>query len=269
MKKIGMIGCGNMGEAILSAILSNSIVSNRQVLVSDIDSAKLDRIKGAYKVDVTFNNSIVAKSSECLILAVKPQEMDEALASVMEYLGEKKLLISVAAGVTIQRISSIVGKNIRIARVMPNMPALVRMGFSAIAFSSNMDAKKADFAKKIFRSVGDVEEVEEKALDAVTAVSGSGPAYFYYLIETLISAGIKLGLKPDTARKAVIKTALGSVELLNRTKGSPGDLRRKVTSKGGTTEAALGVFKKMGLARIIEDGVKAARARSRELSGDR
>lgn len=266
MKKIGIIGCGNMGEAILKGIVSNKVVSHRNIFISDVDSRKLNRIKKVYNVEATFNNSMVTKASDLIIMAVKPQQMDSALSSISECLNNKKLLVSIAAGVTVKRISSIIGDDIPIVRVMPNMPALIGMGFSAISFSEGVDKSFVKFTKAIFDSIGEVLEVKEKDLDTITAISGSGPAYFFYLVERLIKSGIKLGLAPETAKKAAIKTALGSIELLNRTEEDPSILRKKITSKGGTTEAAFKVFKKRGLDRIIQNGIKAAKDRSKKLS---
>ncbi len=267
MKKIGIIGCGNMGEAILSGVLSNKVVSAKDMLVSDVDSPKLDRIKNTYNIEATFNNSIVAKSSDVIIVAVKPQDIESTLLGIAECLNNKKLLISIAAGVKIKRISSIVGNDVPIARVMPNMPALIKEGFSALSFSENTSKNLSKTAKDIFKSIGDVVEVKEKDLDAITAISGSGPAYFFYIVETLIDAGKGLGLKHDTAKKAALKTALGSVKLLAISGADPKVLRKKVTSKGGTTEAAFRVFKKEGLGRVITSGIRAAQKRSKELSG--
>ncbi len=268
MKKIGIIGCGNMGEAILSGIVSNRLVQPKDIIVSDVDSAKLDNIKKAYKADVTFNNSIVAKSSDVIIMAVKPQDMKAALLDISEFLNKEKLLISIAAGVTIKKIVSIIGKDKPVVRVMPNMPALIKKGFTAICFSKNVGKKEADLTKKVFSCLGDTVEVKEKNLDAITAISGSGPAYFFYIVETLIKAGKGLGLTQDTAKKAVIKTALGSLALLSESGEDPSTLRKKVTSKGGTTEAAFKVFNEEGLGRVMRDGIKAANKRSKELSGD-
>jgi pyrroline-5-carboxylate reductase len=267
MQKIGVIGCGNMGEAILGGIISDKVVSAKDILVSDVDSAKLDSIKNKYKVDVTFNNSIVAKSSSMIIVAVKPQDMNSVLLGISECFEGKKFLVSIAAGVTIKKITSVIGGGVPVARAMPNMPALIRQGFSAVSFSKNTGKEDAEFAKKVFSCLGDVVEVKEKDLDTITAISGSGPAYFFYIVEMLIKTGTKLGMTKDIAKRAALKTALGSVELLNRSGEEPSLLRKKVTSKGGTTEAAFKVFKKRGLERIMQNGITAAKKRSKELSG--
>lgn len=267
MKKIGIIGCGNMGETILKGIVSNKIALAKDVSISDIDSTKLDRIKSLYKIDATFNNSVIAKESDIIIVAVKPQEIAATLSSISGCLDRKKLLISIAAGATIKKIRSFIGGETPIIRVMPNMPALIGKGFSALAYSKNIDKNLVKIAKKIFNSIGDVIEVKENDLDAITAVSGSGPAYFFYLVELLIKSGVKLGLRSDVAKKAAFKTALGSIELLNQCGEEPSALRKRVMSKGGTTEAAFKVFKKRKLEDIIQTGIKAAKERSRELSG--
>lgn len=266
MRKIGIIGCGNMGEAILSGIVSNEVTSHKDIFVSDVDSTRLNHIKRLYNVNVTFNNVMIADESDIIIMAVKPQDMDSALGGISECLNQKKLLISIAAGVKISRISALVGNDVPVARVMPNIPAIIKMGFSAVSFSKNVNKNSAKSARAIFSSIGDVIELKEKDLDAITAISGSGPAYFFYLVEVLIKSGLKLGLTAKTARKAAIKTALGSAELLNRLQEDPHLLRKRVTSKGGTTEAAFKVFDKRGLGTIIQNGIKAARDRSKKLS---
>jgi pyrroline-5-carboxylate reductase len=266
--KIGIIGCGNMGEVILSGMLASNIASAKEICVSDKDSAKLDQLKNEYGIEATFNNSNVAKESDVIIVAVKPQEIDEALTEISGRIEAGKMLISIVAGVTTKRIKALVGEETLVVRVMPNMPALIKSGFSAIAYSKGVNKELADLVIKIFGSIGDVVEVDEKDLDAITAVSGSGPAYFFYLVEQLVKNGVKLGLEQDVAEKAALKTALGSAELLISAKEDAEALRKKVTSKGGTTEAAFHVFKEEGLEEIIRDGIKAARDRSKELSGE-
>jgi len=267
MKRLSIIGCGNMGEAILKGIVSKGIVSAKNISVSDTDSSKLQRIKKVYGVDVSFTNSAITKSADTIIVAVKPQDISAVLADISGCLDEGKLLISVAAGITIKRINSLVGKDVPVVRVMPNMPALVNMGFSCITFSKKVSEDSSIAAKNIFGSIGEVEEVKEKDLDALTAISGSGPAYFFYFTELLMKCGIDLGLSSKTAKNAAMKTAIGSAQLLKALGQDPQALRKKVTSKGGTTEAAFNVFRKKRLGEIFASGVKAAKKRSKELSG--
>ena len=264
MKTIGIIGCGNMGEAILRGIISTNIVRAKNIFISDINSSQLDCIKNAYKVNVGFNNSIVAKSSDVIILAVKPQDMASTLAGISQELNKKKLLISIAAGMKTKKILSFLDNNVPVVRVMPNMPALIGKGVSAISKDSASARHRKD-AGRIFSSIGEVVEIREKDFDAVTAISGSGPAYFFYLVEVLIKSAVKLGLKKDVARKLAVKTAYGSVCLLDQLKQDPASLRKKVTSKGGTTEAVFKLFKKKNLDKIFEEGIKKASQRSKEL----
>jgi len=266
MKTIGIIGCGNMGEAILRGIISTKTVSPKNIFVSDMNSNKLDCIKRTYRVNVTFSNSTVAKSSDVIIMAVKPQDICSALSDISQEFNNKKLLISIAAGVGVKKIRSLLEKNASVARAMPNMPALVGEGVTAVCLDYVPHIYKKDIIK-IFLSIGDVVEIKEKYFDAVTAVSGSGPAYFFYMIEVLIKSAVGLGLKRSVAEKMAVKTAQGSIRLLNQLKQDPAIFRKKVTSKGGTTEAAFKLFKKKKFGRIFEEGIKKASQRSKELAG--
>lgn len=266
-KKIGIIGCGNMGEAIFSR-LSNVLEKSTSLMVSEMDAARRDYLQKKYRIIVEIDNNVVVKYSDVIILAVKPKDLDNILKQeVCCGVSKNKLLISIAAGVTTGHIEDIVGKDVPVIRVMPNMPAVIGEGISSISTGPAASAEDMKTAKEIFSAVGEVVEVEEKLFDAVTAVSGSGPAYFFYLIEALVEAGVKLGLSPEISKKLVLKTALGSVKLLEALKEEPEALRKKVASKGGTTEAALKVFEKKVLKNVIHDAVKAAHKRSKELTG--
>ncbi|MCX5686396.1 MAG: pyrroline-5-carboxylate reductase [Candidatus Omnitrophica bacterium] len=266
-KKIGIIGCGNMGEAILSR-LSNTLEKSTSIMVSELDSARRDYIRNKYKMIVEIDNNAVVKFADVIILCVKPKDFDKILKEeVCCGMSKNKLLISIAAGATTKHIEGIVGKDIPVIRVMPNMPAIIGEGISSVSAGSAVRASDIETAKEIFSAVGEVVEVEEKLVDAVTAISGSGPAYFFYLIEALIEAAQKLGFDEKTAKNLVLKTAIGSAKLLEALKEEPENLRKKVTSKGGTTEAALKVFDDKIVKSIILDAVKAAHKRSKELSG--
>ncbi|MDP3804352.1 MAG: pyrroline-5-carboxylate reductase [Candidatus Omnitrophota bacterium] len=266
-KKIGIIGCGNMGEAILSR-LSNILEKSTSIMVSEYDTARRDYIQNKYKIIVEIDNNAVVKYSDVIILAVKPKDFDKILKTeVCCGVSKSKILISIAAGITTKHIEGIVGKDIPVIRVMPNMPAVIGEAISSISRGTSAGDKEMDVAKEIFSVIGEVVEVDEKLVDAVTAVSGSGPAYFFYLIEALVEASRKLGLDEETAKKLVLKTAIGSAKLLEATKEEPHLLRKKVTSKGGTTEAALKVFDDKMVKSIIRDAVKAAHKRSKELTG--
>lgn len=265
-KKIGIIGCGNMGEAIFNR-LSDILEKSVSIMVSEFDAKRRDYIQSKYKVIVEIDNNEVVKFADVIILAVKPKDLEAVLkAEVCCGASKDKLLISIAAGVTTKHIEKIVGKDVPVIRIMPNMAATIGESISSISAGSAVSLKHIELAKEIFRTIGDVVEVDEKLIDAVTAISGSGPAYFFYMIEALIAAGCAAGLKEDVAKKLVLKTALGSAKLLEALKEGPAILRSKVTSKGGTTEAAIKVFESKKFKNIIKDAVKAARARSKELS---
>ena len=265
-KKIGIIGCGNMGEAILSR-LANVIEKSTSIMVSEYDTARRGYIQDKYKIIVELDNNEVMKFADIVILAVKPKDFDGVLKeSVCCGMSEKKLLISIAAGITTKYIESAVGGDIPVIRAMPNMCALV--GEAITSLSRGKSASDADMkaAGDIFSLIGDVVEVDEKLVDAVTAVSGSGPAYFFYMIESLTASAVAAGLDKKTAARLVLKTALGSAKLLEALKEDPAVMRKKVASKGGTTEAALAVFDKKKFRDIIGAAVKAAQKRSKELS---
>ena len=265
-KKIGIIGCGNMGEALFSR-LSAVMEKSTSLMVSDLDARRRDAIQAKYKVIVGIDNNYVVKYSDVIILAIKPQDFDKVLRQeVCCGISKDKLLISIAAGITTKYIESVVGKETPVIRVMPNMPAMIGEAISSISPGSSATKEHMDTARFIFSTIGDVVEVNEDLVDAVTAISGSGPAYFFYVIEALIEAAKKLKLDKETAEKLVLKTALGSSKLLDALKEDPARLRQRVASKGGTTEAALKVFDKKKLKDIIEAAAKAACKRSKELS---
>ncbi|MDP3730836.1 MAG: pyrroline-5-carboxylate reductase [Candidatus Omnitrophota bacterium] len=264
-KKIGIIGCGNMGEAILSR-LSNVLEKSVSIMVSEFDFKRRNYVQSKYKVIVETDNNEVVKFADVIILAVKPKDLGSVLKNeVCCGASKDKLLISIAAGITTKYIESIVGKDVPVIRVMPNMAATIGESISSISAGSAVGSKDMELAKEIFLTVGDVVEVDEKLIDAVTAISGSGPAYFFYMVEALIEAGCAAGLKEDIAKKLVLKTALGSAKLLETLKEDPAALRSRVTSKGGTTEAAIKVFESKKFKKIIKDAVRAAKARSKEL----
>ena len=265
-KKIGIIGCGNMGEAILSR-LSNILEKSVSIMVSEFDAKRREEIQSKYKIIVEVDNNEVVKFADVIILAVKPKDLEPILkGEVCCGVSKKKLLISIAAGVTTKHIERIVGKDVPVIRAMPNMAAAIGESISSISAGSSAGPEDMKLAREIFLTIGDVVEINEDLVDAVTAISGSGPAYFFYLIESLIEAGRAAGLKEETAKKLVIKTALGSAKLLEALKEDPGLLRSKVTSKGGTTEAAIKVFESKKMKSIIIDAIAAAKARSKELS---
>ena len=265
-KKVGIIGCGKMGEALLLR-LSKMVEKSTKLMVSEADAARRDYIQTKYRMIVEIDNNAVVKYSDVIILAVKPKDFDSVLkGEVCCGLSNKKLLISIAAGITTKYIELAAGSDIPVIRAMPNMAAAVGEAMTALSRGSSVSDSQMETATEIFSLIGDVVEVDEKFMDAVTAISGSGPAYFFYLIEALTEAAESLGLDRKTASRLILKTALGSAKLLEESKEDPADLRKKVASKGGTTEAAINIFEKKKFKGIVKDAVKAASKRSKELS---
>jgi pyrroline-5-carboxylate reductase len=265
-KKIGIIGCGNMGGALL-ARLSAVVEKSTALMASDHDLKRREEIQTKYRMTPAIDNNYLVKNSEVIVIAVKPQDFESLLShEVCRGVSKDKLIISIAAGVGTKHIEKVIGPGVPVIRAMPNMPAIIGESMTAICGGSAAGKEHIAIATDIFKTIGDVVEVDEKLMDAVTAVSGSGPAYFFYLVESLIAAAVEHGIDKKNATKLAVKTALGSARLLEALGEDPEELRRKVTSKGGTTEAAFGVFEEKEMTHIIKAAVSKACERSRELS---
>jgi pyrroline-5-carboxylate reductase len=266
-KKIGIIGCGSMGEALLSRLLT-VVDKSTQLMAGESDASKRAALRSRHRIIVEIDNNMVVKFADVIILAVKPQDVDALLKTgIRRGISKDKLLVSVAAGVTTGRIEKIVGKDIPVIRAMPNMAAKIGESITSLSAGTSAGAGHMEIAKEIFSSIGDVVEIDEKHVDTVTAVSGSGPAYFYYLIESLTAAAVRSGIAKEIADRLVLKTASGSIRLLEALKEDPVSVRKRVTSKGGTTEAAFKVIESRKFKKMMIDAVRAARKRSKELSG--
>ena len=277
-QKIGFIGAGNMGEAMIGALIKSGLVSSSWIRVADIRQARLAYLRQTYGVDVVGHNDSVFNESAIVFLAVKPQQIVEVLSgltlSADTFAEHRKLFISIAAGFPIKRIEELLyaslepaqRKNLPIIRVMPNTPAFVLTAMSGISANRYATADDVETAHRLLQTLGTVLEFEERELDAVTAVSGSGPAYVFYLAESMLAAALNVGLDPEAAKTLVLTTLKGAVKLMESTGESAEELRRKVTSPGGTTEAALGVFEKNGFKQTVVDAIEAAARRAAELS---
>ncbi len=273
--KVGIIGCGNMGEAVIArstlhARLTKSarLAPRSTLIVSEKNIKKRNYIRRKYRVSVINDNIKLVKNSDVVILAIKPQDMPEVLDEIVCRLSSvvcRLLFISIAAGISTHFIESFFKTKVRVIRVMPNMAALIGEGISAICKGRYASGKDLNETKKIFRVLGEMIEIEEKYLNLITGLSGSGPAYFFYFVEQLIKAGVSLGLEKEIAEKLVIQTGLGSLKMLAQG-GDAKELREKVTSKGGTTEAAFRVFQKRKIDKTFAEAVKAAVKKAEELS---
>lgn len=264
-KKIAIIGGGKMGEVIAGGIVGNMPVPAANVTVADIVKERLDFLKGKYGVNVTADNKAAVKGADIIILAVKPQSMGEVLEGLKALFDRKKLIISIAAGIPISFIEKCLGKKLRIVRVMPNTPALVGAGATALAPGEGASPEDLAAATSIFDSIGITVNVKEDLIDAVTGLSGSGPAYFFIIVDSLAKGGVLMGLPRDIAYKLAAQTMLGSAKLALESGKHPMELRDMVTSPGGTTIAGIQALEEGGLRAALMEAVEVATLRSKEL----
>lgn len=258
---IAFVGAGNMGEALIRGLIVAGTVKPEQIIAYDVRGDRLDFLHKTFGV----RTSESVPSADVIVLAVKPQNVSDALSSLR--LHPSSFILSIAAGITTARIETELGGQPRVIRVMPNTPALVGAGAAALCKGRYATDDDLATAESILAAVGITVRVDETHLDAVTALSGSGPAYIFYVTEALIRAGVDAGLREDEARRLMIQTVLGAGKLLVETGELPEELRKKVTSPGGTTEAALKVMFERKLAGILAEAVQAAVKRGRELAG--
>ena len=282
MKKLGFIGGGNMAEALMRGLLERRVFTPADLIASDVDSARRQKLKRRLKVDTTDDNIEVVCESRAILLAVKPQNIDEVLhelAGAMQPQSETgrkaagrpprlkdRLFISIAAGITLARLTGILGERARVIRVMPNAPAMVGQGMAALVRAGGASKTDEAFALRVFRAVGDAVAVaDESLLDAVTALSGSGPAYVYLFVKAMADAGVAEGLPAELALRMALKTIRGAEETMRQSPLDASELIRIVASPGGTTEAALRKFAEAGFSDIVAGALHAAATRSREL----
>ncbi|WP_062810776.1 pyrroline-5-carboxylate reductase [Alcanivorax sp. NBRC 102028] len=264
---IGFIGAGNMATSLAGGMVAKGIRPAR-IWMSDPSKDRLDEVAQLQRVHVSTENRDVAGRVDVLVLAVKPQMMEQVCTDLRDLIAERQpLVISIAAGVTVGNLRRWLGST-PIVRCMPNTPSLIQAGATGLYAADDVSDEQKAMAKEILGSVGIAFWFdEEKELDAVTAVSGSGPAYFFLLMESLIEAAKAQGLDAGTARQMVLQTAWGAAQLAITSEVGPDVLRQQVTSPGGTTAAALGVFEEAGFREQVQAAVAAARERSEELAG--
>lgn len=263
-KRLGIIGAGNMAEALILGILDSGLIPRANILACDPTEERRQRFVG-HGISVGEDN-MQAAACDVVLLSIKPQMMAEVLAQIGGRLGPQTLLISIAAGIRTSTIAARVAPGTRIVRVMPNTPMLVGAGMSGVCRGAGATEADVELVLEMCASSGESCEVEEDLMDAVTAVSGSGPAYVFLLTELLERAAREVGLEPELAGKLARQTVIGAATLLAESEDEAQELRRKVTSPKGTTEAAVNYMLENGLAEVIADGVRAARDRSIELS---
>ncbi len=262
---IGFLGAGKMATALAKGFIRAEIVAPAQVIASDVSEAASAAFAKETGAKTTGSNQDVVKSADVLILAVKPDHVAGALGEIHELITEKHLLMSIAAGVTLAKLEAALGKTARVIRVMPNTPALVGASATGFALGKSATSADADTAKKLFGAVGVAFQVKESLLDAVTGLSGSGPAYVYLFIESLSDGGVASGLPRDVATKLAAQTVLGAARMVLETGNHPGALKDMVTSPGGTTIEGLHELEKGKLRGAVMSAVRAATEKSKKL----
>lgn len=266
MSELAIIGAGNMAEAIVRGILSANAIASSQIIAADVSDARRAIFEQLGVKTVAVNTDAV-RGAKRVLLSVKPHVMKSALEQMASALAPDVLLISIAAGISSAFIEQSLGGGThwRVIRTMPNTPMLVGQGMVGLSRGTFATPDDVRDATRLFEAAASVIEVPEDQLHAVTAVSGSGPAYFFFLVEQMVTAGMALGLSADQALQLASKTALGAATMLATSADSPAELRRKVTSPNGTTHAAITHMETAGMARTIQDALQAADRRSREL----
>ncbi len=265
-KKIGFIGSGNMGEAMISGLINSGASKPENIYCSDVREDTLQEINTKFGVQVSTSNTEVATQTDIVILAIKPQIMVPVLQEIKECLDLSKIVISIAAGVPLAAIEACLNKDLRLIRVMPNVAVAVREGAAAIAAGEHTKKEDIDLAMAIFNSVGKCIFLKENNLmDAITGLSGSGPAYIFMIVDALADAGVKVGLARQDALLLASQTIYGAAKLLLETGEHPGPLKDSVTSPGGTAIAGLHTLEKGGLRTTMINAVEAATLRSKEL----
>lgn len=266
MKKIAFIGAGSMAEAMISGIVENKLLSGEQIWVTNRNNQeKLDRLKQKYGVNGTYDLRELMENADAVILAMKPKEAATGISQIRPYLTENTMIISVLAGVSIDSIELLAQKKIPIVRAMPNTSATVGKSATGFAINSNVSDRQKQVVQTIFETVGLTTFVEENQLDAVTGLSGSGPAYIYYLIEAMEKGASEIGLEKEVAKDLIVQTLLGAAEMVAKSSKPSQQLRAEVTSPGGTTEAGLRVLESFEVQKAFINCIKEATAQSKRL----
>jgi pyrroline-5-carboxylate reductase len=264
-RTVGFVGAGNMGEALIKGLVVANVVPAKSIYTADVRGDRLAELAKLFGIQAAADNSDLVSRCDVVILAVKPQIMEAVLREIAPAVTRQKLLISIAAGVSTAKIRAMLNRDARLIRVMPNTPALVLEGVTAIAQGQHLEPGDLDTAGEIFKAVGRVVVLDEDLLDAVTGLSGSGPAYVAIVIESLADGGVRMGLDRMTAMTLATQTVLGAAKLLLETGLHPGALKDMVSSPGGTSIAGVAALEEGGIRATFIKAVERATLRSREL----
>jgi len=266
MKKIAIIGAGSMAEALISGIIENELIDKKHIWVTNHGNKnRLQLLEERYGISSTYELNTLFEGADIVMLAMKPKDAESAVDKIREYLTEDMLIVSVLAGVSMSTIETLARKPLSIARSMPNTSAAVGKSATAIAVNERVTAEQLETIKSLFETVGLAKLVEEEQLDAVTGLSGSGPAYIYYLIEAMENSADEIGLDKQIAQELIVQTLIGAAEMVKNSTKSPEQLRREVTSPGGTTEAGIHVLEEYGVQQAFISCIKAATEQSKKM----
>lgn len=263
---IAFIGCGNMGRCLIAGLLADGFPAAR-LRAADPDGQQLERLAEQTGITGTSENATATQEADVVVLSVKPQQMHTVASGLKAALAARRpMVVSIAAGIRVADLRRWIGE-LPVVRAMPNTPALLRCGASGLYAGEGVTDEQREQAEAILRAVGLTVWVdEEEAIDAVTAVSGSGPAYFFWLMEWMENAGVRLGLAREQARLLTLQTALGAARMALESGVDPATLRKQVTSPGGTTESALRIMQERGMGSVIEEALTGARDRAAEMA---
>ncbi|HEU4480976.1 MAG TPA: pyrroline-5-carboxylate reductase [Actinomycetota bacterium] len=266
MARLAVLGCGKMGEALLAGLLASGWRKPEEIVVTARSAERLHGLRATYGIETTLDNAEAVTGAEVIVLAVKPQDTEALLASISTAVTSEQTVLSVIAAIDTASIEAGLGSTVPVVRAMPNTPSIVHEGMAGIAAGRHAGEEHLKHAIEVLNHVGRVVTVPEPYLDAVTAISGSGPAYFALLAEAMIEAGILLGLSREISTDLVVQTMLGSAKLLRDEKMHPVELREMVTSPGGTTIRAIRVLEQSGVRAAFLNAIQAAMERSQELA---
>ncbi|HEX2051860.1 MAG TPA: pyrroline-5-carboxylate reductase [Actinomycetota bacterium] len=267
MAKLTILGAGKMGEALVAGLLASGWRSPGEIVATARRRERADELARRYGIEATLDNASAVSGADVVVLAVKPQDVDALLADVSAHVSRDQTVLSVVAAIPTAFIEARLDDGVPVVRAMPNTPSIVHEGMAGIAGGRHADAPHLEVAQEVLAHVGRVVAVSEPYLDAVTAISGSGPAYFALLAEAMIEAGILLGLSREISTELVVQTMLGSAKLLRDERMHPVELREMVTSPGGTTIRAIRVLEQSGVRAAFLNAIQAAMERSQELAG--
>lgn len=266
MDKIVIVGAGSMAESFISGIVENELIDKKNVWVTNhSNEERLNSLRERYGIRSTYDLKALFDGADIVMLAMKPKDSATAIQAIRNYLTENMLLISVLAGVSMDTIETLARKSLAIVRSMPNTSAAVGKSATAIAVNKRVTNEQLETTRNLFDTVGLTSFVEEEQLDAVTGLSGSGPAYIYYLIEAMEKSAVEVGLEKEMASQLIVQTLIGAAEMVKNSSKSSTQLRKDVTSPGGTTEAGMKVLEENGVQQAFISCIKAATAQSKKM----